>query len=81
MVTPVDLFGEVYGDPLLEIGGAQRATGDSATVTITFVGDGTTAIRVVSGPIVQRSPQTSYTGGADGGACFHGLEARDEARC
>jgi hypothetical protein len=71
-VTPRDLFGEVYGDWLLEIGGAQRATGDSATATITFVDNGTTAIRVVSGPIVQGGAPTSYTGGQNGGACFHG---------
>jgi hypothetical protein len=70
--TPRDLFGEVYGDWLLEIGGTQRATGDSATVTITFADNGMTAIRVVSGPIIQGSTPTSYSGGQNGGACFHG---------
>jgi hypothetical protein len=71
-VTPVDLFGEVYGDWLLEIGHTQRATGDSATVTITFEDNGTPTIRMVSGPIVQGSLPTTYTGGVYGGACYHG---------
>lgn len=72
-VTPLDLFGEVYGDWLLEIvGGAQRATGDQATVTMTFLDNGKMATRVVSGPIVPGSFPATYTGGANGGACYHG---------
>jgi len=72
-VMPRDLFGEVYGDWLLEIDDRdRRATGEPATATITFVDDaGTVATRVVSGPIVQGSLPTTYTGGENGGACFH----------
>jgi len=72
--APRDLFGEVYGDWLLEIAGSgERATGEPATATITFVDDGgTMATRVVSGPIVQGSLPTTYSGGGNGGACFHG---------
>jgi len=72
--VPRDLFGEVYGDWLLEIGGAaQQASGTSATVTITFVDEsGATGTRTVSGPIVHGGLPTSYSGGPNGGACFHG---------
>jgi len=72
--APRDLFGEVYGDWLLEIGGSeQRASGTSATVTVTFVDDaGATGTRVVSGPITQGTLPTTYSGGQNGGACFHG---------
>jgi hypothetical protein len=68
-----DLFGEVYGDWLLEIGGSAPATGPTGSVTVSFVDDsGFTGTSVVTGPIVRGSLPTSYSGGADGGACFHG---------
>ena len=73
-VTPRDLFGEVYGDWLLSIDQTgQRATGTAATATISFLDDrGTEGTRIVTGPIVQGSLPTTYSGGANGGACFHG---------
>jgi hypothetical protein len=69
-----DLFGEVYGDWLLEIDDAgHRATGETATATITFIDDaGNAGTRAVSGPIVRGTLPASYTGGQNGGACFHG---------
>ena len=73
-VTPNDLFGEVYGDWLLAIDHeGERPTGETATATITFLDEaGTSATRVVTGPIVPGSLPATYTGGANGGACFHG---------
>ncbi|HEV8218325.1 MAG TPA: hypothetical protein VGP95_20890 [Gemmatimonadaceae bacterium] len=72
--VPRDLFGEVYGDWLLEIdGSAQQVAGATATVTVTFVDEsGATGTRVVSGPITQGTLPTTYSGGQNGGACFHG---------
>jgi hypothetical protein len=72
--TPRDLFGEVYGDWLLSIDQTgHRATGELATATITFLDDaGVSSTRVVTGPIVPGSLPATYTGGSNGGACFHG---------
>ena len=71
--TPKDLFGEVYGSWLLEIDGAGRATGATGSVIVTFVDDtGATGTMNLSGDIVQGSLPTTYTGGTNGGACFHG---------
>jgi hypothetical protein len=68
-----DLFGEVYGDWLLQIGGIAQPARDPGTVTITFIDDaGLTGTRVVSGSIVRGSGPTTYSGGQNGGACFHG---------
>ena len=73
-VKPRDLFGEVYGDWLLSIDQTgHRATGEAATATITFLDEaGVSSTRVVTGPIVPGSLPTTYTGGSNGGACFHG---------
>jgi ribosomal protein S28E/S33 len=74
MENPRDLFGEVYGDWLLTIDETgRRATGDVATVTITYVDDtGMAGTRVVAGPVVPGTLPATYTGGGNGGACFHG---------
>ena len=73
-VTPRDLFGEVYGDWLLTIDETdRRASGNAATATITFVDDaGIESTRLITGPVVPGGLPTSYSGGANGGACFHG---------
>lgn len=72
--TPRDLFGEVYGDWLVSIDETgKRATGGTASATINFLDDaGVSSTRVVTGPIVSGSLPASYSGGSNGGACFHG---------
>jgi hypothetical protein len=67
-----ELNGEVYGSYTFEIGGSGVATGDPSVV-VTFVDDNQN-IGVVSfkGRIAQGSFPQTYTGGQNGGPCFHG---------
>ena len=71
--APRDLFGEVYGDWLLEVGGSNQPIRNPGTVTVTFIDDaGLTGTRVVSGQVVRGGGPATYSGGQNGGACFHG---------
>jgi hypothetical protein len=72
--TARELNGEVYGDWMMSVfGQGHQATGGDATATITFVDDaGVLATRVIHGPVVQGGLPSTYTGGQNGGACFHG---------
>ena len=69
-----DLNGEVYGDWTFAFGGSSPAASDDAVVVVTFI-DGTGATGSVSahGKIVGGGFPTSYSGGQNGGPCFHGL--------
>ena len=70
--TVQSLNGEVYGSWTLEIGGSGVATGDPSVV-VTFVDDNRNFGAVtVKGRIVQGSFPQTYTGGENGGPCFHG---------
>jgi hypothetical protein len=71
--TPRELNGEVYGDWTFEIDGAGRASAGEASLALTFVDDlGTMSTIELRGPIESGSLPTTYSGGANGGACFHG---------
>jgi len=72
--TSSDLNGEVYGDWTFTFGGSAPAASDDAVVVVTFI-DGTGATGSVSahGKIVGGGFPASYSGGQNGGPCFHGL--------
>jgi hypothetical protein len=66
------LNGEVYGDWTFSISG-QRATGEPATAVVTFIDDtGALGTITVRGPIESGGLPGTYTGGENGGPCFHG---------
>jgi hypothetical protein len=66
------LNGEVYGDCTFSLFG-QRATGEPATAVVTFIDDtGATGTITVRGPIESGGLPGTYTGGENGGPCFHG---------
>ena len=68
-----DLNGEVYGDFTFAIGSESPPTSDDATVTVTFIDDTGTAGSITShGKIVVGGMPATYTGGQNGGPCFHG---------
>ena len=76
-----DLFGELVrrlapGD----CGGAQRATGDQATVTMTFLDNGKMATRVVSGPTFRGASPRHTRAAQTAGRAPTATEARDERR-
>jgi hypothetical protein len=69
-----DLNGEVYGDWLFTFDreGA-LATGPDATATVTFIDStGTTGTITTHGLIARGTLPTTYSGGKNGGPCFHG---------
>lgn len=69
-----DLNGEVYGDYTFTVDSpGKAATGAPATVILTFIdAEGNAGTVSASGPIVRGNLPTTYTGGGNGGACFHG---------
>jgi hypothetical protein len=70
--TPQELNGEVYGSWTLELGATGVPTGDPAVV-VTFVDDNrNTGVITLEGRIVEGSFPLTYTGGENGGPCFHG---------
>lgn len=69
-----DLNGEVYGDWTMSVDSpGSRATGADGTAKVTYTDDaGVTRTITITGPIVSGSLPTTYSGGSNGGACFHG---------
>jgi hypothetical protein len=69
---PQELNGEVYGSWTLEMSGTGVVTGDP-TVTVTFLDDtGIAGVASLQGRIVQGSFPLTFTGGENGGPCYHG---------
>lgn len=68
------LNGEVYGSWTWEMfSPGHRANGDDIKAVITFIdGTGNTGIVEVHGRVVQGDWPETYTGGVNGGACYHG---------
>lgn len=68
------LNGEVYGDWTFTMDSpGYRASNDVPTATVTFVDDtGATGSATLNGTVVQGTLPTTYSGGRNGGPCFHG---------
>lgn len=68
-----DINGEVYGDWTYEISSDSPPTSDDATVVVTFIDEtGATGTITSRGKIVSGSLPTTYSGGENGGPCYHG---------
>lgn len=68
-----DLNGEVYGDWTFSIGSSTQPASDDAVAVVTFIdGTGATGSVTAHGKIAAGSMPTTYTGGQNGGPCFHG---------
>jgi hypothetical protein len=68
-----DLNGEVYGDWTFSFGGSAPAASNDPVVVVTFIdGTGATGSVTAHGKIAAGGFPTSYTGGQNGGPCFHG---------
>lgn len=71
------LNGEVYGDwtfSMYDTG--QRATREPATAVVTFIDDtGAAGTITVRGPIESGGLPGAYSGGENGGPCFHGSKS------
>ena len=68
-----ELNGEVYGDWLYAIGSESPPTSNDASVTVSFIDDtGATGAITSNGKIVVGGFPSTYTGGQNGGPCFHG---------
>jgi hypothetical protein len=75
LITPAprELNGEVYGDWAFEIGPGGQMAGATATAVVTYIDDaGVQATSTIRGAVVAGSGPETYTGGQNGGACFHG---------
>jgi hypothetical protein len=71
--TSRDLNGEVYGSWTFTFDwAASRATGEDATAVVTYIDDtGAMGTTTATGPVIHGTDPTTYTGGENGGACFH----------
>ena len=68
------LNGELYGDWAFTVDDpGHHATGEPSTAVVTFIDDtGAVGTITVRGAIEPGEPPDTYSGGENGGACFHG---------
>ena len=71
--TPTLLNGEVYGDWTFAVSSSTPATNVQPKAVVTFADDtGATGTATITGTVVQGTFPDTYSGGRNGGPCFHG---------